>query len=151
LTAPAADGRGALAQARSLVTLKLVNKDSTLFGSFKPYDQIPTKQMLVVEGKFASWLGAHGGVDAALPRWGGEPVRGDEPRAGRVGVLGLDRVLATKNARAVDTSRFLAESMRDFYATTYHYLKTELGYDGAIVCSNWLTANERVFGPLDKW
>ncbi len=31
------------------------------------------------------------------------------------------------------------------------FTKEELGFKGLIVCSNWITADERILGPLDKW
>jgi hypothetical protein len=41
--------------------------------------------------------------------------------------------------------------MRDFYASSRAFLEQELGYRASLVCSNWITADPRLLGPLDKW
>jgi hypothetical protein len=41
--------------------------------------------------------------------------------------------------------------MRGWYGDMKAWLREELGYDGLVVGSNWITADERVLGPLDQY
>lgn len=133
---------------------EMVNEDSHLFWTFTPYQNIPGPQMAVLEKQFGDWLATkYGTLDKAFAAWGtSASVRGDDKAAGRVGFLPLDQVRQGQNSpRARDTAVFLTENMKQFYQETYTFLKNDLGFQGSIQGSNWITADTRVLGPLDKY
>lgn len=136
----------------AIALLEMVNEDSTMFWTFTPYDNIPAEQMTILEKQFGTWLTArYGSVSKALAAWGGQPVKGDDAEAGRVGFIELWRIFSEKTQRGKDTGEFLATIQRDFYQSTYNFLHKDLGFKGSVYASNWITANSEVLGPLDKW
>jgi hypothetical protein len=135
-----------------LAYVELVNEDSTLFWTFRPYETIPAAQMEILERKFHGWVTAkYGSFAQALEVWDASAVRGDDAASGRAGLLGLWEIANRPKARARDTAEFLTRLMRDHYQALQGFLKQDLGYQGLTVCSNWHTADERVLGPLDNW
>ena len=58
-------------------------------------------------------------------------------------------VLGQRTARDQDTTRFLTDTQKRFYDETAKYLR-ELGFQGQITASNWVTASPEVLGPLEK-
>jgi hypothetical protein len=141
--------------------IEVQNEDSLLFWTFVPYEKIPAPQMLLLERAFGSWLTSrYGGIDRALSTWGagafvarltGKSVRGDVPAEGRAGLLAMGEVLRRHDARARDTVEFLAGLQRRYYDEARAYLRKDLGFKAAVSGSNWITADARVLGPLDKW
>jgi hypothetical protein len=141
-----------LTEEPAVAMLEIVNEDSNMFWTFTPYENIPAPQMEILEKQFGSWLAKkHGSLKNALQFWGGSAVRGDDLNSGRAGFMPLWEVFNKKDARAQDTARFLAENQRDFYVQTLDLLKKDLGFKGSIYASNWITADARILGPLDKW
>ncbi|MFM9995135.1 MAG: hypothetical protein ACKVU4_04970 [Phycisphaerales bacterium] len=141
-----------LASDPAVAMIEFVNEDSLLFWTFKPYELVPGPQTAMLEKQFGDWLAArHGSVDAALKRWRGGKVRGDDPGAGRVGFMPLWDIANRGGARAAETGEFLAWTQRKFFEETTAFVKDDLGYAGLVVGSNWITADARVLGPLDKW
>jgi hypothetical protein len=144
----------------TLAFIELQNEDSLLFWTFAPYETVPAPQMEILERAFGSWLVTkYGSLDGALGGWPGHgllgrlthaAVRGDDPAAGRVGLMPLGQ-LTGRNARARDTAAFLADVQRSYFDRMYAYLKRELGFRGSVTGSNWITADPQVLGPLDKW
>jgi hypothetical protein len=140
-----------LAEEPALAMVELINEDSLLFWTSRPYETIPEPQTVLLERRFGAWLTArHGSVKAALAAWGGDRVRGDEPTQGRAGFVDLWRMAHDGSVRSKEQAEFLARLMRSSYASTADYLRT-LGLRAPTVCSNWHTADERVLGPLDNW
>jgi hypothetical protein len=136
----------------AVAMLEMVNEDSYFFWTFTPYENVPAEQMAILEKRFGDWLAKkYGSVEKALQTWGGDRKRGDDPAAGRAGFRPLWEVANVKDARSKDTATFLAEHQRQWYDATYAYLKQDLGYPGLVYGSNWITADPRVLGPLDKW
>lgn len=136
----------------AVAMLEMVNEDSYFFWTFTPYENIPAEQMAILEKLFGDWLTKkHGSVAKALQTWGGEAKRGDNAAAGRAGFRPLWEVANVKDQRSKDTAAFLAEHQRKWYDATYAYLKNDLKYPGMVYGSNWITADPRVLGPLDKW
>lgn len=136
----------------AVAMLEMVNEDSTLFWTFTPYENVPAPQMAIIEKRFGDWLARrHGSVDKAIAAWGAAPVRGDDAAAGRAGFRPLWELFNNRDRRSQETAAFLAELQRDFYEGTYRYLKHDLGFRGAVYASNWITADPRFLGPLDKW
>lgn len=151
LTTPDAAG-ATLAADPAVALIELVNEDSLLFWTFKPYETIPEAQVSALERRFGDWLAArHGSVDAALRSWPGRKVRGDDAAAGRAGFMTLWDITRRGGARAAETAEFLAATQRAFFEETAAFIRSELGYEGLVIGSNWITADARVLGPLDTW
>jgi hypothetical protein len=145
-----ATGR-ALAADPALALVELVNEDSLYFFTFEPYGAVPPIQTARLERAFGQYLERrYGSVPAALRRFGGSPIRGDLPREGRVGVLPPAELVRWRTQRARDTASFLNGLMRSFYERSVAHVKA-LGFRGSVVCSNWVTADAAILGPLDKW
>ncbi|MEA2699921.1 MAG: hypothetical protein QOI66_4192, partial [Myxococcales bacterium] len=137
----------------ALAFIEIVNEDSVFFPTFTPYDGVPAPQMQILERLFAEWLRTHREPTLAqtFARWGGGALRGDDAPGGRAGLMPPGDVVSRRDARARDTAEFLTELQRHYYDDTYRYLKAELGFKGSVTGSNWITADARVLGPLDKW
>jgi hypothetical protein len=141
-----------LAEDPAVALVEMINEDSFFFWTFTPYDNVPAPQMAILERRFGDWLTAeYGSVQAALQAWGGEEVRGDDPASGRAGIVELWQMFNRKSPRDQDTARFLADTQRDWFTRTRDYLRDDLGYGGMISASNWITADPRVLGPIDKY
>lgn len=149
-----------LLQDPTLAFVEIINEDGLLFWTFSPYKDIPEQQMAILEKQFGDWLTKrYGSIDKAFHAWGtggvlarvfGGMVKGDDVATGRVGFMTLDQMLDKKDKRAQDTAVFLAEAQRTYFDRMYTYLKKDLGFRGSVSCSNWITADARVLGPLDK-
>jgi len=131
--------------------VELVNEDSYLFWTFN-YDAVPAQQMELLEREFGEWLERkYGSLEKALQAWNGRKHQRDDFAQKRVGFLHLWEIFNQRDKRCQDTAEFLAKHQRDFFAAMVKFIKGELGYKGLVVCSNWITADERTLGPLDKW
>lgn len=152
LTTPNPHTGKALGRDPAVALVELLNEDSTLFWSFKPYEALPEAHTILAEREFGRFLSArHGSVANALAAWGGSPVRGDDAASGRAGIMRLHDIIRQTTRRTRETAEFLATVMRDLHARTHAYLRNELGVRAPIVCSNWITADATRLGPLDKW
>ena len=142
-----------LGQDPALAFIEVVNEDSIFFWTFKPYQSVPAPQMQILERRFGAWLRARRDPSLArtFARWGGGPVQGDDEAGGRAGVMLPFEILRRRDARARDTLEFLAELQRAYFDDAYRFVKQELGWKGSVTGSNWITADARVLGPLDKW
>jgi hypothetical protein len=152
LTTPNPHAQGVpLGKDPAVAMVEMVNEDSLLFWTFKPYENPPAEPMAKLEAQFGAWLKAkYGSIDAAGKRWGGSPVRGDDFPAERVGIMPLAGVVNGKGPRAQDTATFLADTQAKFYRETQQFLREKCGYTGLTIASNWVTADGRLLGPLDK-
>ncbi len=129
---------------------EIVNEDSYFFWTFTA-DNVPDPQLRILEQQFGDWAAArYGSLDKALEAWRGLNTPRDAAAEGRLGFRPLWNMFHERRPRDQDTARFLLESQRQFYQETYGYLR-ELGFRGAITCSNWTTASPQVFGPLEKY
>ncbi len=141
-----------LGQDPVVAQIEIQNEDSIFFWTFTPYQNVPEAQMLILEKQYGEWLKArHGGLEAAFAKWGGAKIRGDDAAAGRAGFMGMWDLFNRKDARARETAEFLALLQRKYYDAMYGYLKKDLGFKGSVTGSNWVTAEARLLGPLDKW
>ena len=145
----------------TLAFIEIQNEDSMLFWTFAPYNTVPGPQMQILETLFAQWLKTkYGGLDQAITQWNGNglfgtwgarKIRGDDVSAGRMGFISLWDIVNKRDARAKDTAEFLTGLQRRYYDGMTAYLKQELGFKGSVTGSNWITADARLLGPLDKW
>lgn len=141
-----------LANDPALAMVEFVNEDSTLFWTFQPYGTIPEAQSAELERQFAAWLiDKYGDLDRAYAHWKSKPANNDNLAAKRVAFLSLWEISTERSARAQDTAEFLTRSMREYYGWTQRFLREELGVRAPTVCSNWMTADPRILGPLDDW
>lgn len=145
----------------TLAFVEIQNEDSLLFWTFQPYQTIPGPQMAILETLFGQWLKArYGSLNRTFAAWadhgmfgtwGGKRLRGDDPLSGRAGFMSLWEIITKRDARAKDTAEFLATLQRDYYDQMRSFLKGTLGFRGSVTGSNWITADARLLGPLDKW
>jgi hypothetical protein len=139
----------ALANEPAVMALELVNEDSLFFWTFT-YKNIPDPQMRKLEKRFGDWaVKKHGSLRSALSAWNNLAHPRDDLAAGRLGFRPLYEMFTRKTPRDQATAAFLFEIQRDFYADTVRYIRS-LGYKGLITASNWTTANNDIFGPLEK-
>jgi hypothetical protein len=130
---------------------ELVNEDGTLFWTFD-YDHVPDPQMQTFERQFGDFLRArYGNLKAAFDKWGSPPHARDAAIPGRAGFMPFAEIVNKRDLRARDTAEFLTRAERTFYDKFNRYLKKDLGFKGATVCSNWITADPRILGPLEKY
>jgi hypothetical protein len=135
----------------AVAMVELVNEDGTMFWTFDT-TKIPAAQVEMFERKFADWLAAkHGSADKALAAWGGARQPRDLPQKQRIAFVPLWEIFSKKDRRGQDTAEFLTKIQYDFYSKMVSYLKKDLGYRASTVCSNWITANSEILGPLDKY
>jgi hypothetical protein len=50
-----------------------------------------------------------------------------------------------------DQVRFLTETQRAFYEGAVKYIKGDLGYGGLVYASNWITADDGLLDPMERW
>ena len=129
---------------------EIINEDSLFFWTFSEQN-IPDPQLRILEKQFGEYLIAkHGSLDAVFARWNNLRLKRDNPAEGRVAFRPLWNVFTEKTQRDKDTVEFLAGVQRKFYQDTYAFLRS-LGFKGVITTSNWITANNEVLGPVERW
>lgn len=134
----------------ALVSLEIVNEDTFFFWHFN-YESIPAPQMHKLEKLFSVWAAKkYGSLDQALAAWGNTADKHDNTGEGRLGFIPLFDIFTRKSLRGRDTAAFLLETQRGFYQDTIKFLRG-LGYKGMVTCSNMTTANNDIFGPLEKY
>lgn len=144
----------------AVAMVELVNEDSCFFWTFAPDKNIPAAQMELLEVQFGDWLNTkYGSLDQALARWSAandnapfQPLQQDRPEQGRIGFLPLyDLVAQRATQRAQDTTAFLADLQQRFFQDAIQFFRQKLDYKGLIYASNWITADSRILGPVDKY
>jgi hypothetical protein len=146
LTTPGPGGK-TLLEEPALMSVELVNEDSYFFWTFNEKN-LPPPQLEMLETQFASWAAEkHGGIEAAYKAWKGMKLPLDS--AGRLAFRPLYQMFTERKPRDRDTAEFLFLSQRGFYQEMAGYLKN-LGFKGLITASNWTTANNDIFGPLER-
>jgi hypothetical protein len=129
---------------------ELVNEDSLFFWTFDPDANLPEEQRDLLERQFAGWLiERDGSLDTALSSWGNTDAR---VAADRVAVWSAGAIASEANSpRAQATAQFLADRQTRFFIEMRQFLQEELGYGGLVLASNWITADSRTLGALDKY
>jgi hypothetical protein len=149
LTAPNPHGVP-LGKEPALALAELCNEDSYLFWTFTD-ENIPEPQRKMFEKAFGDWLiKKYGSLQTAMTTWNAPDPR-DKPDEGRVSFRPLWALANQRDARSQDNAEFLARHQKAFFDSTGTYLKKDLGFQGCVLGSNWVTADGRVLGPLDKW
>lgn len=140
-----------LAADPAVASLELINEDSMLFWTFEPNRLLPPARE-ELERQFAAWLrDRYSSLEAALTPWG-EAAPSARVASDRVALLSAGEIAARPEARrAQDTAAFLTDVQYRFFDGNTRYLKEELGYRGLVIASNWITADARRLGPLDKF
>ena len=129
---------------------ELQNEDSYFFWTFDPKN-IPDQQLAILEARFGEWLKLkYGSIEAALRSWGRQGEMKGRPEQGRVAFRTLWNIANERMPRDKDAARFLAEDQRTFYQESAKALR-DMGFQGAICASNWVTADPRVLGPLERY
>lgn len=148
LTTPDSSGKR-LIDEPAISSIEIINEDSLFFWTFN--DKLPDAQLRIIEKQFGDWAAAkYGSIDAALAHWKGQKAARDNPAQGRLGFRPLWNMFNERSLRDQDSAAFLLHTQRTFYENTYKYLR-ELGFKGAITCSNWITASQQIFGPLEEY
>ncbi|MBD1910915.1 hypothetical protein [Leptolyngbya sp. FACHB-8] len=151
LTTPNPQTGLSLARDPAVASLELINEDSLMFWTFDP-NRLQPRPREELERQFATWLrDRYGSLDAALTAWGGAATSA-RVASDRVAVMSAGEVASRpESQRHQDTAAFLTDVQQRFFDGTTRYLKEELGYRGLVTASNWITADARRLGPLDKF
>ena len=129
---------------------ELLNEDSYFFWTFDAKN-IPDAQLVILEARFGDWLKRkYGSIESAFRSWGNERQARDRPEQGRVAFRPLWNIANERKPRDQDTVQFLAEDQRTFYQETAKALR-DLGFRGVICASNWITADPRILGPIERY
>jgi hypothetical protein len=130
--------------------VEIINEDSYFFWTFNDKN-LPDAELRLVEKQYGDWLTQkYGSLVAATQAWQGQKAARDNFAEGRAGFRPLWNMANERSRRDKDAAHFLLDSQRGFYKDTYDYLRG-LGFQGLITCSNWATADPKVFGPLEKY
>ncbi len=149
LTTPNPATGKALKDEPAVFGVEMVNEDSFFFWTFND-KQIPDRQFQEIERQFGTWLKSkYGSFDRMYATWKGQKIERDNPGEGRIGFRPLWNIANERTARDQDTARFLTDTQKRFYGETAKYLR-EIGFQGQITASNWVTASPEVLGPLEK-
>ena len=145
-TAPGPNGK-TLIENPALMGVELVNEDSYFFWTFNDKN-LPPAQLAMLQSQFAAWAKKkHGSIAAAQQAWNNLKMPDDS--ADRLGFRPLYQIFTDRTARDRDTAAFLFDSQRRFYQEMIAHVK-QLGFQGLITASNWLTANNDILGPLER-
>lgn len=112
----------------ALAIVELVNEDSLFFWTFSKQN-IPDVQWKKLEKQYGGPI---------LPAWD-------------MTQKGIKQGGLSKLQQMQKQVKFLANLQRDFYKKTTDYLKTDLGYRGLVVASNWKTADDAILHPIERW
>jgi hypothetical protein len=143
-----------LAQDPALGIVEIVNEDSFFFWTFTRKN-IPAEQWNELENQFSQWLIAkYGSVEKAEENWGGRGLAQDS--ANHAGLYeayamtagGVQRFGAK---RIGDQVHFLADTQRQFYASTSAFLKNDLHFGGLVNPSNWFTSDPNLLAAVERW
>lgn len=138
----------------ALAIIQIQNEDSLLFHTIKNLAAGPRK---IMEKQFHDWaVERYGSLEATLAAWDGQAVEGDDPDAGRLGVMNIwfltdDGRGQMNEQRVRDTFRFLTEVQRNFYADMRRFISEDLGCPHLIDASNFKPADKRYMDDAERW
>ncbi len=139
--------------------VEIQNESSMFFWTFKPDGFVPsTREML--QRSFGQWAAKrYGSTSAALKAWGDEKApKGDQPRRGLLGLYPISLLTGAEWAapqrnekRATDQLHWMFELQMGFYRDMVADWRNELGVRTMISCSNWVTADPKVLGTIERY
>jgi len=143
----------------AVATFEIVNEDNFFFWTFNPQKILPEVYRKELEKQFGNWLTAkYGSIDKAKAQWGDEGdsvLPSDAPSEGRMGLystwmMSEEPMLQgrTNKKRAIDSARFLVETMSDFYGEMVTFLRDDLGYPGPINSTSFAVADPKIMTGL---
>jgi len=144
-----------LAEDPALAIFEIVNEDNLFFWTFRPHETIPAESMRHLEAAFGRDLAEmYGSLEKAVAGWDGRAVKGDAFDEGRAGLLPAWHMTGgapeVRSARVRDQVGFLWAHQREFYEWMVGHLRKEIGLRCCISATNWVTADGRLLGALDK-
>lgn len=142
-----------LCQEPAVAILQIQNEDSLLFWTV---DQIKPPSRGKLNAKFTQWaIARHGSIEGAAKAWENAKFPGDDPKAGRLGMIDLwqmtQRQTGGMNRRVGDQLAFVAELQRKFYEEMASYFRNDLGCRQLINASNWRTADNARLDDAERW
>jgi hypothetical protein len=147
-----------LAEDPAVAVWELQNEDSLFFWTLTRENLGPGPWRTLCE-RFAAWARErHGSPERALAAWGVR-LDDDAPGEGRLALLppwdltgdALAKTGPARQARVADQARFYAELTVAAYRELAGFLRQECGFQGLISASNWITADDRRLGALERW
>jgi hypothetical protein len=148
-----------LARDPTVGIVEIINEDSFFFWTFNK-KKVPAAQWRQLEEQFSTWaITRYGSVDRALDAWDGEDLPDDSARDGHLSLYEaphmtgkmFDSAGKGKRNRIGDQVQFLAGLQHGFYSEMSRYFKEDLGYGGLVSASNWVTADARLLGAIERW
>ena len=149
LTTPNPYTGKSLAQDPAVGFVEIQNEDSFFFWTFSA-ENLGAGPWKRLEGLFGQWLAkTYGSTDKAITAWGGGSVHlgGAYEMTG----AGYSQAGASDKLRIRDQIHFLAELQHDFYASTTAFIKNDLKFQGLVTGSNWITADDKFLGGVERW
>lgn len=131
-----------IAKDPAVAIVEIINEDSYFFWTFTKKN-IPAVHWRRLEELYGQWLAKKHGPAAAS--------RAQLLEAWHMTSGGLRQGGAEKLQRMRDQVEFLAEHQRRFYAETAAYFRKDLGYQGLVSCSNWITADAALLDAVERW
>lgn len=139
-----------LAEETALAMVELVNEDSLFFWTFAKKN-IPPPQWRTLDEGFGAWLvKRYGSLEKAKLAWGSASDAA-VLEAWHMTGAGLNQGGEPKRKRIADQVRYLAGLQRGFYEGATRYVKTDLGYGGLVVASNWHTADPKLLDAVERY
>jgi hypothetical protein len=148
-----------LADDPALAFWEIQNEDSLFFWTFGK-EALGPGPWSRLEGRFFAWLvKRHGSFAKAAATWGGERHGDDDEAKQRAGLYeawhmtgdGWAKTGEGTRARVASQVRFLAELQWETYAELARFLRQDCGFKGLITASNWITADNRRLGAVERW
>lgn len=147
----------AIAKDPTVAILQVLNEDSLFFWTAQ---RIPDVHWKRLSASFSDWLSEkYSSTQAAWEAWG-DGGKGkspfDDPENGSIGVLRvydltIEPYGPAHAARLKDTTQFLAEYQREFYARMGAFLRDDLGCQQLLNATNWRTANDERLKALERY
>lgn len=142
-----------LAQDASVALIQIQNEDSLFFWTV---NNLKGKPREMLQAEYGKWLAQrHGSLNAAVRRWEGNTLPGDQIGPGRPDFHNIWEMTQARTGgfakRLEDQTQFWAETQRKFYAEIARFLRQDLGCKQLINASNWKTADTVRLNDLERY
>ncbi|MCL2645749.1 MAG: hypothetical protein FWD61_01945 [Phycisphaerales bacterium] len=129
--------------------VEIQNEDSLFFWTFNDKN-IPETQLRLFESQFADFF-KNDYTSLNEIRWlAKQRLPRDNPAQNRIAFRPLWNIANERTDRDIDTAIFLLQTQENFYYTQIEFLR-KLGFKGLISASNWITADAKILGPLERY